>query len=119
MSSSASLEMCAGLALARLYGLTVAPLDMAKIGQAAEHHYAGVKCGLLDQISSLFGLENALVMSDFRTLAVETVPLGSEACFLICNTAVKHSLVESACCRTLSHTCGTYPGRSWRPTGRP
>ena len=95
LSSSASLEMCSGLALARLYGLTVAPLDLAKIGQAAEHHYAGVKCGLLDQISSLFGRQNALVMSDFRTLDVQTVPLGPEACFLICNTAVKHSLVES------------------------
>jgi len=95
LSSSASLEMCSGLALARLYGMTVAPLDLAKIGQAAEHHYAGVKCGLLDQISSLFGRENALVMSDFRTLDVQTVPLGPEACFLVCNTAVKHALVES------------------------
>lgn len=95
LSSSAALEMCTGLALQRLYGVSILPLDLAKIGQAAEHHYAGVKCGLLDQISSLYGQENALVMSDFRTLDVQSVPLGAEACFLICNTAVKHSLVES------------------------
>jgi galactokinase len=95
LSSSAALEMCSGLALAKLYKLAVPPLDLAKIGQAAEHKYAGVKCGLLDQISSLFGQEDALVMSDFRTLQVRNVPLGADACFLVCNTAVKHSLVES------------------------
>ncbi len=95
LSSSAALEMCSGLALERLYGIALQPIELAKVGQAAEHHHAGVKCGLLDQISSLFGRENSLVMSDFRTLDVQTVPLGAEACFLICNTAVKHSLVES------------------------
>ncbi len=95
LSSSAALEMCSGLALSKLYGVTIPALDLAKIGQAAEHHYAGVKCGLLDQISSLYGKENALVMSDFRSLEVQSVPLGPDACFLICNTAVKHALVES------------------------
>ena len=53
LSSSAALEMSTGLALSSLYGIEVEPLELAKIGQAAEHHYAGVKCGLLDQISSL------------------------------------------------------------------
>ena len=95
LSSSAALEMSAGLALSKLYGVTIPALDLAKIGQAAEHKFAGVKCGLLDQISSLFGKENALVMSDFRSLEVRTVPLGCDACFLICNTSVKHALVES------------------------
>ncbi len=95
LSSSAALEMCSGLALSKLYGMTVPPLDLARIGQTAEHKYAGVKCGLLDQISSLYGRENALVMSDFRSLEVQNVPLGPDACFLICNTAVKHALVES------------------------
>ncbi len=95
LSSSAALEMCAGLALSKLYGMTLPLLDLARIGQAAEHQYAGVKCGLLDQISSLHGRENALVMSDFRSLEVQSVPLGPDACFLICNTAVKHALVES------------------------
>jgi galactokinase len=62
----------------------------------AEHEYAGVKCGLMDQISSLFGRKGHLVMSDFRTMAVETVRLGEDVCFLMCNTNAKHSLVESA-----------------------
>ncbi len=94
LSSSAALEVASGLALAKLYDITVSSLDMAKIGQKAEHTYAGVKCGLMDQISSIFGKENSLVMSDFRSLEVETVPVGTDACFLMCNTHAKHALVD-------------------------
>ncbi len=96
LSSSAALEMASGLCLSRLYGIELAPLALARIGQMAEHEYAGVKCGLMDQISSLFGRKGHLVMSDFRTMAVETVRLGEDVCFLMCNTNAKHSLVESA-----------------------
>lgn len=95
LSSSAALEISSGLALARLLGIEVAPLDLAKIGQAAEHGYVGVKCGLLDQITSLMGREHCLVLTDFRSLEVRTSPLSEAACFVICNTRVKHSLVES------------------------
>ncbi len=96
LSSSAALEICTGLALCKLYALEVDKLELARIGQAAEHEFAGVRTGLLDQISSLYGKRNSLVLADFRTLQVETVPLGGDASFLICNTGVKHSLVESA-----------------------
>lgn len=95
LSSSAALEMSAGLALARLYGLAVPPIEMAKIGQKAEHLFVGAKCGLLDQVTSLFGRAAALVMTDFRSLQVETVPLGVKWRFLVVNTGVKHSLVDS------------------------
>jgi len=94
LSSSAALEISAGLALSALYGIQVEKLDLARIGQAAEHEYAGVKCGLLDQITSLFGRENHLVMSDFRTVEADSVPLGDDAVFLMCNTSVKHALVD-------------------------
>lgn len=94
LSSSAALEMCSGLALAKLYDIDVDAIEMAKIGQKAEHEHAGVKCGLLDQVSSLFGKENALVMTDFRSLDIETLPLGGDAAFLMCNTKAKHALVD-------------------------
>ena len=96
LSSSAALEIAAALALSRLYGITVAPLELAKIGQAAENDFAGAHCGLLDQISSLFGQDHAMVFSDFRTLAVKTVPLAADICFLLADTLVKHSLPGSA-----------------------
>ncbi len=95
LSSSAALEMSAGLALGGLMGLDLDPLELARIGQAAEHDFAGVRCGLLDQITSLHGRQGALVMTDFRHLTVRPVPLDAAACLVVCNTGVKHRLVES------------------------
>ncbi len=94
LSSSAALEMCTGKALCELFGISVDNVTLAKIGQAAEHNYAGCNCGLLDQISSLSGAEDKLVKTDFRTLAVETVDMGPDVCFLMCNTHAKHALVD-------------------------
>ena len=69
---------------------------MAKIGQRAEHDFAGVKCGLLDQFSSINGKKDRLVWSDFRTYQVKTEPLGEDVCFLMCNTNARHALVDGA-----------------------
>ncbi|MFH1476164.1 MAG: galactokinase [Verrucomicrobiota bacterium] len=96
LSSSAALEIAAALALAQLYNISAVPLELAKIGQAAENEFTGAHCGLLDQISSLYGKPGALVFTDFRSLKVETVPLAEEICFLLIDTCVKHSLVASA-----------------------
>jgi galactokinase len=96
LSSSAALEMCTGLALAKLYGISVDTVTLAKIGQKAEHVYAGCKCGLLDQISSLAGQAGKLVKTDFRSVVYETVDMGPDACFLMCNTHAKHALVDGA-----------------------
>jgi len=86
LSSSAALEMSTGLALAKLYAVTVDTVALAKIGQKAEHTYAGCKCGLLDQISSLAGQDGKLVKTDFRSLVYENVDMGPDACFLMCQT---------------------------------
>jgi len=95
LSSSAALEISSGLAFAEFFGVTPEKLELAKIGQRAEHEFAGVRCGLLDQISSLFGRNQALVLTDFRSLEVELVPLPGTVAFMIANTEVKHTLVDS------------------------
>lgn len=96
LSSSAALEMSTGLALAKLYNIHVDAVALARIGQKAEHTYAGCKCGLLDQISSLAGQANTLVKTDFRSVVYETVAMGDNVCFLMCNTHAKHALVDGA-----------------------
>lgn len=96
LSSSAALETASALAFETFAAMSIDRIDIAKIGQRAEHEYAGVKCGLLDQISSLFGKKDHLVESDFRSLEVKNVPLGADACFLMCNTNAKHALVDGA-----------------------
>lgn len=95
LSSSAALEVSAALALSALSGFECDRIELAKICQAAENEYTGARCGLLDQFSSLFGIENGLVYSDFRALSVSPVPIGAGACFIVADTHVKHSLVAS------------------------
>ncbi|HNQ80790.1 MAG: galactokinase [Acidobacteriota bacterium] len=95
LSSSAALEISSGLAFSAFHGIVAEKLALAKIGQRAEHEFAGVRCGLLDQISSLFGREQALVFTDFRSLEADTVSLPQGTAFLIADTGVKHTLVDS------------------------
>jgi galactokinase len=113
LSSSAALEMSAGIALGALYGIEVDPVTLARIGQKAEHDYAGCNCGLLDQITSLAGESGRLVKTDFRTVEYETVPAGDDLCFLMCNTLSRHTLADGAynrlreaCERCAAHFAG-------------
>ena len=93
LSSSAALEVATGLFLQQLYQTSFNKLELAKIGQAAEHHYVGVKCGLLDQISSLFGKKDHLIRIDCRTFEVRNIPIPHGTQFVIANSKVKHALV--------------------------
>ena len=94
LSSSAALEMCTAKAVSAYYDILADDVTLAKIGQAAERDYAGCSCGLLDQISSLCGVFGKLVRTDFRTLRVDTVEVGKDICFLMCNPHAKHALVD-------------------------
>ena len=96
LSSSAALEMCTVLALSKLYGIEKDKTTMAKIGQKAEHTFAGCPCGLLDQASSMYGEEGALVKSDFRTNGFETVEMGPSVAFMMVKSNAKHALVDGA-----------------------
>ncbi|MDO4528448.1 MAG: galactokinase family protein, partial [bacterium] len=94
LSSSAALEMCTAKAICALYNIDADQVTLAKVGQAAEHHYAGCPCGLLDQISSLCGEDGKLVKTDFRSLKIETVDVGNDVCLLMCNPHARHALVD-------------------------
>ena len=95
LSSSAALEMSTVLALA-IYGLEKDKTTLAKIGQKAEHTFAGCPCGLLDQASSLYGKEGSLVKSDFRYCQFENVDLGPTVAFMMVKSNAKHALVDGA-----------------------
>lgn len=96
LSSSAALEMCTVLALSKLYGIEKSKTEMAKIGQKAEHTFAGCPCGLLDQASSMYGEEGSLVQSDFRTNEFKTVSMGPSVAFMMVKSNAKHALVDGA-----------------------
>jgi galactokinase len=96
LSSSAALEMATALALAKVYGIEKDRTALAKIGQKAEHTFAGCPCGLLDQASSMYGKDGALVKSDFRYNTFETVEMGPSVAFMMVKSNAKHALVDGA-----------------------
>lgn len=93
LSSSAALEAATALFFQKLYPYDLDLLEIAKACQAAEHTYAGVKCGLLDQISVLMAKKNHATFIDCRSFEVRHLPLGTDARFVIVNSGVKHALV--------------------------
>ena len=96
MSSSAALEMSFAFALKKVFGISLPLPDWARIGQAVENKYLGLKSGLLDQFSSLYGRKNSLILCDFRSVEVlKTVPMPAGWSLVVANTMVKHNLVES------------------------
>lgn len=97
MSSSAALESCVGFALNDIFQLGFDRFELAKIGQATEHNYVGVKCGIMDQFASCFGQEGALIRLDCRSLEYEYVPFQPKGYRLVLlNTCVAHELASSA-----------------------
>ena len=96
MSSSAALEIGFCFAFKELFGIELANEEWARIGQAVENIYLGLKTGLLDQFSSIFGQKNALILSDFRTVEVlRTVSLPEGFVLVVANSMLKHNLVDS------------------------
>jgi galactokinase len=96
MSSSAALCSGFGFGLNEICDLKLSRFDLAKIGQAAEHHFAGVKCGIMDQFASLFGKEESAILLDCRSLDYEYLPFHfPDVEILLIDTKVKHSLGSS------------------------
>ncbi len=96
MSSSAALCSGFGFGLNELFELKLSRFDLAKIGQAAEHNFAGVKCGIMDQFASLFGKDESALILDCRSLDYEYLPFHfPEVEILLVDTNVKHSLGSS------------------------
>lgn len=97
LSSSAAL--CCGLAfgLNDWFNLGKTRMELALLAQQTEHQYAGVQCGLMDQVASLFGKEAHLLAFDCLSQEIEAfqLPLLGLQLFLI-DSKVKHNLAESA-----------------------
>ena len=98
MSSSAALESCFAFALNDLFGDNkVSKWDMVLAGQATEHNYCGVKCGIMDQFASVFGQAGKLMRLDCRSREFEYFPFNPEGYKLVLlDSKVKHELASSA-----------------------
>ncbi|MBO5645094.1 MAG: galactokinase [Lentisphaeria bacterium] len=96
MSSSAALETAAGYAIGKEFGIDLDKAEWARCGQGVENNYLGLKSGLLDQFSSIFGKRDSMILSDFRTVEVlRTAALPEGYSIVVINSMKKHNLVDS------------------------
>ncbi len=97
MSSSAALESTFAFALNDLLQQQIPPFELAQIGQATEHNYCGVKCGIMDQFASIFGKAGKLMCLDCRDMSYRYYPFNPKGYRLVLlDTCVKHELASSA-----------------------
>lgn len=95
LSSSASLEVVTGVAINREFNYGKTQLDIVRYSQKAEHEYAGVMCGIMDQFASGMGKKDHAIYLNCQTLDYELVPVKLNGVkIVIGNTNSPHSLDE-------------------------
>lgn len=93
LSSSAALEVVTAVAINDVYGTGYSEIELVKMAQKAEHEFAGVMCGIMDQFASALGKEGHAVYLNCDTLEFELVPLTLEGVkIVIANTNSPHKL---------------------------
>ena len=93
LSSSAALEVAAAFLLKQLFPYDAGPMQIARLCQLAENEFVGVKCGILDQFASVFGIDGGLLFLDCLTLEHSAVKMGrDDIALVICDSNVKHAL---------------------------
>jgi galactokinase len=92
LSSSAALEVAVALAV----GSPLGPLELALACQRAEHAASGVPCGVMDQLTSICGVEDHALLVDFRALTYDLVALPSSAEVVVIHSGQSRELAGSA-----------------------
>lgn len=95
LSSSAALEVAMATVLEAATQSRLEPTQKAFIAQRAEHDYAGVPCGIMDQFASALCEADHLMLLDCRSSEPTMVPfVDPDIAVLIINSNVRHALVE-------------------------
>ena len=118
MSSSAAMESCFACGLNDIFGENkVSQWDMVLAGQATEHNYCGVNCGIMDQFASVFGKAGCLMRLDCRSREFEYFPFKPDGYRLVLlDSVVKHQLAGSpyndrrnSCENVVKHIAAKHP----------
>jgi galactokinase len=96
LSSSASLEVSLASLIAVLADLSLDAATLARVARAAERGYAGVPCGIMDQLVSASAADNHALLIDCRDERTTPISLGTleDAKVLVIDSTVKHALVS-------------------------
>jgi galactokinase len=93
LSSSAALEVATATLLEAVVGASLGATEKARLCRQAEHEFAGVPCGLMDQLASVLGDARGPLLIDCESETTRIVPFADPTVsVLICNTNVKHAL---------------------------
>jgi galactokinase len=96
LSSSAALEVATARALMKLFDLEVDPKALAVLCQQAEHRFAGVRCGIMDQMAVVFARAGHALLLDCRRLDFSYIrTAGRGVRLLVCDTGVRRALAAS------------------------
>ena len=95
LSSSAALEVATLRALRQLFNLPLDDVAIAQLAQRAEIRYAGVNCGIMDQMASSLADTRSMLFLDTRTLQRRLLPLPARAEILVIDSGVARSLATS------------------------
>ena len=96
LSSSAALEVGIATVVETLCGRRLEPVEKALLCQRAEHEFAGVPCGIMDQFAVTLARSGHALLVDCRSQAVNHVPLGGSVAVLVIDSGVKHALADGA-----------------------
>ena len=97
LSSSAAMEVVTAFAFNELLGTGYNRTELAKIGQKAEHEFAGVMCGIMDQFASAHGKQDHAIYLNCDTLEFDLVPVKLEGIkVVVSNTHSPHHLDSGA-----------------------
>ncbi len=96
LSSSAALELATARAFFEVSDFEWDAAAMALACQAAENHWLGVNCGIMDQMISAAGVEDRALLIDCRNLETYTAPLPADTSVVILDTGTRRGLVDSA-----------------------
>jgi galactokinase len=92
LSSSAALEVGIATVVETLAGRALDPIAKALLCQHAEHEFAGVPCGIMDQFAVTLARRDHALFIDCRSCEVSHVPLGTDVAVLVIDSSVKHAL---------------------------
>lgn len=95
LSSSAALEVATLRGLRSLLSLDLDDVRIAQLGQQAEIQYAGVQCGIMDQMASSLADTEHMLFLDTRTLEDRVIPFPAGAEILVMDSGVPRTLAGS------------------------
>lgn len=92
LSSSAALEFVTALTIEALTGHTLPPKEQAMICQNAEHKFADVPCGIMDQLAVRCGEEGKALLIDCDDISWKQIAIPEDIVVVVADTGVKHAL---------------------------